>query len=119
MITQKAISAKLDYATAEMLEQEAYATGVSKNRILNKAIMHYIETLDTQRRARCGQGAASDAADPVAMELGKYILNNLTYGQQQDAHFIAQGLGCSLQHLFSSIITRGLEDYKKRPFSYL
>ena len=102
-----------------MLEQEAYATGVSKNRILNKAIMHYIEHLDTQRRMRCEHGAASDAADPATTELGKYILNNLNYGQQQDAHFIAQSLGCSLQHLFYSIIARGLEDYKRRPFSYL
>lgn len=119
MITQKAISAKLDYAIADMLDQEAFVSGVSKNRILNKAIMHYIEHLDTQRRVRYGHGTASDAADAEATELGKYILNNLTHGQQQQAYFIAKGLGCSVQNLFFRIITHGLVDYMQRPFSYL
>lgn len=50
MINQKAISAKLNYDVATMLEQEAFTTGIPKNRLINLAIEHYIRFSDARRR---------------------------------------------------------------------
>lgn len=50
MTTQIMYSVKLDQEVAEMLEQECYATGMKRNRVINIAIAKYIQLLDVERR---------------------------------------------------------------------
>lgn len=61
MINQKAISAKLNYDVATMLEQEAFTTGLPKNRLINLAIEHYIRFSDARRRWQMYNRAAEFA----------------------------------------------------------
>lgn len=52
-ICQKAISAKLDYEVLEAMEMEREVTGMTRNRMLNVAVMTYCDLQDTIRRMRC------------------------------------------------------------------
>lgn len=52
MIKQKTICLKLDDWRWEELENECRVTGEMRNRIINKAVTHYIKYLDTRRRSR-------------------------------------------------------------------
>lgn len=51
MITQKPISARINFERAKDLEQEAFVTGKSKNDIINRAIKVYCHFADARRRA--------------------------------------------------------------------
>lgn len=53
MIRQKAISVKIDYSVLHDLEQEVSISGINRNRLINRAIMYYIKTIDAQRKYRC------------------------------------------------------------------
>lgn len=48
-VTQKAISVKLDYTAAAAIEAEVRCTGVSRNRLINMAIVWYLAQLDVAR----------------------------------------------------------------------
>lgn len=49
MIRQKPISARVDLEILHQLEQEAFASGYTKNRILNEALALYIWMQDLRR----------------------------------------------------------------------
>lgn len=59
MTTQIMYSVKLDKEVAEMLEQECYATGMKRNRVINIAIAKYIQLLDVERRCITHRDAKS------------------------------------------------------------
>lgn len=69
MINQKAISAKINYDVATMLEQEAFTTGLPKNRIINLAIEHYVRFNDARRRWAMYKrgGEFSDLCDKLGL----------------------------------------------------
>lgn len=50
MITQKAISVKLDMDVADMLDQETATGSLKRNRLINEAIKTYIGILDHRRK---------------------------------------------------------------------
>lgn len=50
MITQKPISARLDYDRLQDIEQEKFITGLSTNRIINEGVMVYCRIMDARRR---------------------------------------------------------------------
>lgn len=52
-IRQKAISVKLDLIIYDELESEVSTGYDNRNRIINKAIRHYLEYLDIVRQSRC------------------------------------------------------------------
>lgn len=53
MIKQKAISVKIDYSILHDLEQEVSASGINRNKLINRAIWHYIRNKDAQRQYMC------------------------------------------------------------------
>lgn len=53
MITQKAISAKLEHEVLEELERESFTSGKKKNRIINDAIRMYVDMQDLKRYLAC------------------------------------------------------------------
>lgn len=53
-ITTIPISVKLDIHTAAALDAEMNATGVKRNRLINKAVDFYLKHLDDERRKACG-----------------------------------------------------------------
>lgn len=61
MINQKTICAKIDHKVLEQLDMEAYAQGRPRNRVLNIALVAYIDLQDSIRRAKA-------VGDPVAEE---------------------------------------------------
>lgn len=50
MVNQKAISARLDYDVLQIVDQEAYQSGIPRNRIINDAIKLYVAVADARRR---------------------------------------------------------------------
>lgn len=50
MVTQKAISARIDKKLLQELELEASLGNMTKNRILNRALAMYLDFLDTKRQ---------------------------------------------------------------------
>lgn len=50
MINQKAISVKIDYGILHDLEQEVSASGINRNKLINRAIRYYIRSKDAQRQ---------------------------------------------------------------------
>lgn len=50
MISQKAISVKLDADVAYMLDQETATGPLRRNRLINEAIKTYIKILDARRK---------------------------------------------------------------------
>ncbi len=53
MIRQKAISVKIDYNVLHDLEQEASASGINRNKLINYAIWYYTRHKDAQRKYMC------------------------------------------------------------------
>ena len=53
MITQKAISAKIEHGVLEELERESFTSGKKKNRIINDAIRLYVDMQDLKRYLAC------------------------------------------------------------------
>lgn len=52
-IRQKAISAKINLDIYDELEAEVRNGLYTRNRLINQAIRHYLEYLDTYRASRC------------------------------------------------------------------
>lgn len=50
MITQIDIHLKLDATVATMLTQEAFTSGMNKNRLINLAVEEYVRMADAKRR---------------------------------------------------------------------
>lgn len=66
MISQKAISVKLDADVAYMLDQETATGSLKRNRLINEAIKTYINILDARRKR--------DARISTHAELMDYLL---------------------------------------------
>lgn len=52
MVTQKAISLKIDYELLEGLDSECATGWRKRNSHINEAVRFYLELLDTRRRVR-------------------------------------------------------------------
>lgn len=53
MPTQTPISVKLDQEVYDAIELEMRATGAKRNRIINVAVLEYLNNLDEARRRKC------------------------------------------------------------------
>lgn len=53
MPTQKPISVKLDTEVFDALDLEMRTTGSKRNRIINTAVLEYLNKLDEERRRKC------------------------------------------------------------------
>lgn len=53
MPTQMPISVKLDQEVYDAIELEMRATGAKRNRIINVAVLEYLNNLDETRRRKC------------------------------------------------------------------
>lgn len=53
MSTQTPISVKLDQEVYDAIELEMRATGAKRNRIINVAVLEYLNNLDEERRKKC------------------------------------------------------------------
>lgn len=53
MPTQTPISVKLDQEVYDAIELEMRATGAKRNRIINVAVLEYLNNLDETRRKKC------------------------------------------------------------------
>ncbi|MBQ3582402.1 MAG: hypothetical protein II976_09010 [Alistipes sp.] len=53
MPTQTPISVKLDQEVYDAIELEMRATGAKRNRIINVAVLEYLNNLDEERRKKC------------------------------------------------------------------
>lgn len=49
-VNQKPISVRLDYDVLLMADQEAYMSGIPRNRIINDALKLYVAVADARRR---------------------------------------------------------------------
>lgn len=56
MINQIQISVKLDAKVFVAIEDEMRCTGVKRNRLINDAVLHYINQLDEERHRKCLMG---------------------------------------------------------------
>lgn len=116
MITTRPVAVKMDYGIYAELEKEAYASGVPKNRIINKAVEHYIEWMDDRRRATA-TGTRLDEYIPTEMEdLGTYYLDNRLVNRLNELSRIT---ATSRDTLLAMAIDLLIDDYNKRPFTYL
>ena len=53
MPTQTPISVKLDQEVYDAIELEMRSTGAKRNRIINVAVLEYLNNLDEERRKKC------------------------------------------------------------------
>lgn len=79
MINQKALSLKLDVSVLEELDKEVQVTWKSRNRIINDAVRLYLDTLDTQRRARAHGVGSPECDKAVTAFLKTWILPEANY----------------------------------------
>lgn len=54
MVTQKAISVRIDYGVLKAIEKEHYTSGHNRNRIIHDALILYLQWADMCRRINCG-----------------------------------------------------------------
>lgn len=84
MITQKAISAKLNFDVLKMIDDEARVSLKSRNRIINDAIRLYCDNQDLQRTIRA-HGRGSEAARIAAAQ---YLKKHVCPESHVYCHFI-------------------------------
>lgn len=68
MIRQKAISVKIDYNVLHDLEQEASASGINRNKLINYAIWYYTRHKDAQRKYMCAIMTEEEYLDSTFIE---------------------------------------------------
>lgn len=69
MITQKAISVKLDVDTLLQLDKECDLGYMKRNRIINEAVRMYLDAKDTNRRWRLAYSIEEKAAEYAQFNL--------------------------------------------------
>lgn len=57
MVTQKAISVRIDYSVLEAIDKEQETSCHKRNRIIHDALIMYLEWVDMCRRINCGSSA--------------------------------------------------------------
>lgn len=119
MITQKAISAKIDADLLQELDEECRLYGGTRNRRINNAIRLYLDNEDKQRyrayHASCG--FMVDLDQQCTAE--KYILKNLTDYETLTVENITKTLQRDMFNTIMLLVRAGIADYQKRPFAYL
>lgn len=109
---QKAISAKIDNSTMEMINSEVAVSGVTRNRLLNLSVKWYLTELDDARR-RVASGSPGQ----------KYILNvdmsDLTTGELETLGNICHGMGCTMEVLVLNAVKVMANDYNKNPMRWM
>ena len=119
MITTKAISAKIDADLLQELDEECRLYGGTRNRRINNAIRLHLETEDKERyrayHASCG--SMGDLDRQCTAE--KYILDNMTDYEIRKLENIGKVLRIDRFGTIMRLIREGIEDFQRRPFSYL
>lgn len=117
--SQKAISAKIDGGVLKDIEAERQTTGVTTNRLINMAVRWYLHELDKARREAAyslkGKNLSFMSEDAAV----KYILNLLSDHDQKRLLNIAKVKGLALELAIMDALEAYIDDYDKRPFSYL
>lgn len=119
MITTKAISAKIDSDLLQELDEECRLYGGTRNRRINNAIRLHLETEDKERyrayHASCGSMGDLDRRWTTE----KYILDNMTDFEIRKLENIGKVLKLDRTGTIMRLIREGIEDFQRRPFSYL
>ncbi len=68
MTNQKPMSCKIDNWAYESLKEEAHISGHKANRIINNAIVLYVQWVDMCRRIKCGSAPN--------LEINEFYQNN-------------------------------------------
>ena len=109
---QKAISAKIDNSTMEMINSEVAVSGVTRNRLLNLSVKWYLTELDDARR-RVASGSPGH----------KYTLNvdmsDLTTGELETLGGICHCMGCTMEVLVLNAVKVMVNDYNKNPMRWM
>lgn len=119
MITTKAISAKIDADLLQELDEECRLYGSTRNRRINNAIRLHLDTEEKERyranHASCG--SMGDVDRQWTTE--KYILDNMTDFEIRKLDNIGKALKLDRTGTIMRLIREGIEDFQRRPFSYL
>lgn len=119
MITTKAISAKIDADLLQELDEECRLYGGTRNRRINNAIRLHLETEDKERyrayHASCGSMCDLDSKYTTE----KYILDNMKNYEIRKLDNIGKVLQLDMFGTIMRLIREGIEDFQRRPFSYL
>lgn len=109
---QKAISAKIDNSTMDMINSEVAVSGVTRNRLLNLSVKWYLTELDDARR-RVASGSSGQ----------KYILNvdlsDLPTGEIEALDYICHGMGCTMERLVLNAVRVMVKYYDKNPMRWM
>ena len=119
MIRQKAISLKLYEDTYNALELECQVSARTRSRVIHRAIEDYIRNQDNERRMKCGVPDV-DTSDPMMdVKVAAWVnAHNTEYDQRRlRNHMMATRK--SLGVVLAAALHAYLDDYDKRPFSYL
>lgn len=119
MITQKAISAKIDADLLQELDEECRLYGGTRNRRINNAIRLHLDTEDKERyrayHASCG--SMDDLDKQWTTE--KYILDNMTEYEVFTIDNIRKVLRLDRVQTIMRLLRIGIADYQQRYPQYL
>lgn len=79
MITQTPISLKIDSAVLERLNEEAEHSWKSRNRLINEAVIAYLELLDAQRYQRYQDKTDRKVSEQALRFIKKHLVPNVQY----------------------------------------
>lgn len=119
MITQTAISAKIDSDLLQELDEECRLYGGTRNRRINNAIRLHLETEDKERyrayHASCG--SMVDLDNQYTAE--KYILDNMTDYEVFTIDNIRKALRLDRFKTIMRLLRIGIADYQQKYSSYM
>lgn len=73
MVTQKAISLKIDYGILDALDQEAELGYKRRNALINEAVKFYLDAKDTSRRLKLSRESILDSQDVKQFSLRWFV----------------------------------------------
>lgn len=73
MVTQKAISLKIDYGILDALDQEAELGYKRRNALINEAVKFYLDAKDTSRRLKLSRESILDSQDVKQLSLRWFV----------------------------------------------
>ena len=119
MENQKAISAKIDSYLLKEVDDECYQYGIKRNRAINNALTLWLRHRDQERRDSYDRSCGKVPGPQDAQQGEKYILSLIGGHVKRRLLHMTSQTHDDIEMLVKMAIEMLLDDYDKRPFTYL
>lgn len=116
-VTQKPISARINYVTLLDIEQEERVSGMKRNTLINAAVKWYLSQLDQERRYKAHGVYTSSCTSGSSTSIADAIRHHLDTEQWQHLEHIRRQLQADTNETVIRLLEFAMREYDNKPFT--